>query len=58
MVMTRYASYLLDRSGPEDATYISSHLYDAKKLMSPGSVLKSDLEYVAHNWNKDSFDLW
>ncbi|KAL7416618.1 Six-hairpin glycosidase-like protein [Mrakia frigida] len=58
MVMTRYASYLLDRSAPEDETYITSHLYDATKLMSPGSVLKSDLEYVAHNWNKDSFDLW
>jgi glucoamylase len=23
-----------------------------------GSILKSDLEYVAHNWNKTSFDLW
>jgi hypothetical protein len=26
--------------------------------MSPRSVLKNDLEYVAHRWQEESFDLW
>ena len=58
MVISRYATYLLDRASPADKDYIASELYDSTKLASPGSVLKSDLEYVAHNWDKDGFDLW
>ncbi|KAF1919546.1 Six-hairpin glycosidase-like protein [Ampelomyces quisqualis] len=26
--------------------------------MPPNSVIKADLEYVSHNWNKSGFDLW
>jgi glucoamylase len=26
--------------------------------MPPNSVIKADLEYVSHNWNESSFDLW
>ena len=57
-MISRYAAYLLDRASPADQAYVADSMYDSTQLASPGSVLKSDLEYVAHNWNKDGFDLW
>ena len=35
---------------------IVSHLYDSK--LPTQSLIKTDLEYVAHHWNQNSFDLW
>ncbi len=35
---------------------IVSRLYDSK--LPTQSLIKTDLEYVAHHWNQASFDLW
>lgn len=58
MVVSRYADYLLQRKEEFDAIYINENLYNPKTVMAKGSILKSDLEYTAHNWQFDSFDLW
>jgi glucoamylase len=40
----------------------NNHSYVIKKLYAPlipaNTVIKKDLEYVAHNWTAHSFDLW
>ncbi|CED83661.1 glucoamylase [Phaffia rhodozyma] len=58
MVVSQYAEYLLDRKEPFDSTYINENIYNPKTVMAKGSILKSDLEYTAHNWHRNSFDLW
>lgn len=37
-----------------EAAYVSSNLYNADFK----SLIKADLEYVAQNWRRPSFDLW
>lgn len=41
---------------PSDGKGQYSNLYQA--AMPPNSVIKADLEYVAHNWQSSGFDLW
>ncbi|SAM84642.1 related to Glucoamylase precursor [Ustilago bromivora] len=36
--------------------FTTSTLYQAN--LNGGSIIKNDLEYVAHNWQSSSFDLW
>ena len=43
------------RIGLTDA-FTTGTLY--KSDLNGGSVIKSDLEYVAHHWNDNGFDLW
>ncbi|TKY89716.1 hypothetical protein EX895_001501 [Sporisorium graminicola] len=43
------------RIGLGDA-FVTSTLYKAD--LSAGSLIKTDLEYVAHHWQDSSFDLW
>lgn len=43
------------RIGLSDA-YVTGTLY--KSDLSAGSLIKTDLEYVAHHWQDTSFDLW
>jgi glucoamylase len=37
-------------------SYVRAKLYDGK--IPANSVIKRDLEYVAHHWQEPSFDLW
>jgi glucoamylase len=37
-------------------SYVKEKLYDGK--LPSNSLIKKDLEYVAHNWRSPSFDLW
>ncbi|WVF68423.1 hypothetical protein IAT40_003188 [Kwoniella sp. CBS 6097] len=53
-----YAHYLLDRGYPPDEQYIRDNIYDPNKIVSPGKVVKNDLEEVAQFWAEASFDLW
>ncbi|RUP42781.1 glucoamylase [Jimgerdemannia flammicorona] len=39
-----------------DVAYVKSKLYDS--ALPTYSVIKADLEYVAHNWQSTCFDLW
>jgi glucoamylase len=49
-------------------TFIQNHLKQGGKIHDlhhlynpnypPDSIIKKDLEYIAHNYNKQSFDLW
>jgi len=52
--LMRFATFLLD-NGEED--YVKQVLYKTGNLDDPG-VIKKDLEFVAHHWQDDSFDLW
>jgi glucoamylase len=51
--MTSWAEDLLKTNGTD---YVLANLYIAD--ISKHSVIKSDLEFIAHNWQPDSFDLW
>jgi glucoamylase len=51
--LIRFAHRLLDQ-GAE--TYVRSRLYDGR--IPSESVIKADLEFVAHHWREPSFDLW
>lgn len=52
-VLTRWAQHLL-MEGEE--AYVRGVLYDSK--LPSFSVIKTDLEFVAHHWWASSFDLW
>jgi glucoamylase len=51
--LIRYAKILLAEGKSE---FVRSRLYDGK--IPAHSVIKSDLEFVAHHWRDLSFDLW
>lgn len=36
--------------------WVQNHLYDGR--LPSQTVIKKDLEYVAHHWNQSGFDLW
>lgn len=52
-VLTRWAQHLL---GEGEEAYVRSVLYDGK--LPSFSVIKTDLEFVAHNWRSPCVDLW
>ncbi len=54
LVLTRWAKHLL-QDGRED--YVRAVLYDGR-YPNTYSVIKADLEFVAHNWQSPCFDLW
>lgn len=53
LVLTRYAKTLLQAN---QWSYVRSKLYDAQ--IPARTVIKADLEYVAHGWREANFDLW
>lgn len=53
MSMIKLSHYLLNQ-GRED--FVRQSLYDGK--LHGQSIVKKDLEYVAHNWQNRCFDLW
>ncbi|GAA98042.1 glycoside hydrolase family 15 protein [Mixia osmundae IAM 14324] len=61
-VMTAVAHHLLNRpvhnnsNSGLDVDYVKEKLYDGK--FPSQSLIKADLEYVAHYWQSVGFDLW
>lgn len=53
ITLGRYANLLISQGQRE---YVTSHLYDGK--IPTQSVIKADLEYIAHHWQKVDCDLW
>lgn len=53
LTLIRFAESLL-KDGRKD--YVKAELYQAK--YPADSVIKADLEYVAHHWREKSFDPW
>lgn len=53
LTLTKWAQDLLNRG---EAAYVQNSLYDGK--LPSTSVIKRDLEYVAHHWSEPCFDLW
>ena len=53
ITMIKFARILFSE-GNQD--YVLKHLYHG--VLPADSVIKKDLEYVAHHWNEHSFDLW
>ncbi|BFZ55495.1 glycoside hydrolase 15 protein [Savitreella phatthalungensis] len=51
----KYLTNYLAGSGSKDQNFINK-LYQGD--LSKQSIIKSDLEYVAHHWQDQSFDLW
>ncbi len=54
LTLTKFANYLLDRG--QDVQFVTRELYDSK--VPTGSVIKTDLEFVAHNWRAINCDIW
>ncbi|HRD69102.1 MAG TPA: glycoside hydrolase family 15 protein [Legionella sp.] len=54
-VLIRFAHQLLDQ---HETNYVTTHLY--RGVMDPSTMgaIKMDLEYIAHHWQDDNFDLW
>ena len=52
----RYAEALRQRNNETDRVFIESTLYAAE--IPATTLIKRDLEYVAHHWRDPSFDLW
>ncbi|KAJ3085682.1 glycoside hydrolase 15 protein [Quaeritorhiza haematococci] len=52
--LVRFANAFLEKGG--DINVIREKLYDA--VLPTNSVVKVDLEYVAHHWQDQNFDLW
>jgi glucoamylase len=54
-VLVRFAQQLLDQN---EASYVQNNLYNNSLDPQSMSVIKTDLEYTAHHWNDENFDLW
>jgi glucoamylase len=54
--LCRLANLLLDNGRPDLVNLVKSKLYDS--VLPTNSLIKSDLEYVSHNWNLTCVDLW
>jgi glucoamylase len=55
LTLIRFANALLDRG---EEAYVRQHLYDSAGPGRSRSVIKNDLEFVAHYWEVSNFDLW
>jgi glucoamylase len=53
LVLTYFANYLLDNGETE---FVRKHLYGGEWPAS--TVIKRDLEYISHEWQTPSFDIW
>jgi glucoamylase len=56
LTFIRLANILLDGGDPQTAALVKSTFYDA--VLPTNSLIKRDLEYVSHNWQRTCFDLW
>jgi glucoamylase len=56
VTLIRFANQLLSENDATKAAYVRQSLYDGQ--LPSNSVIKNDLEYVAHHWQDPSFDLW
>ncbi|SIO26811.1 Astacin (Peptidase family M12A) [Singulisphaera sp. GP187] len=54
--LCRLAHMLLDRGDDDLTNFVKTKLYDGR--LPSNSVIKRDLEYVSHNWQRPSVDLW
>ncbi len=56
VTFTRLANFLLDSGAADKVQLVKIKLYDS--VLPTSSLIKRDLEYVSHNWQKTCFDLW
>ncbi|KAK4047879.1 hypothetical protein OIO90_006040 [Microbotryomycetes sp. JL221] len=56
LTLTTFARELLKSGSDEDNQFVKTVLYDG--ALPTESVIKADLEYIAHNWRQPGFDLW
>lgn len=56
LTLTRFARHLLGDGQSSGQNYVRSKLYRSR--LPADTVIKRDLEYVAHRWREASFDLW
>jgi glucoamylase len=56
LVFIRLANNLLDQGQVDQVTLVKTKLYQS--TFPNSSLVKRDLEYVSHNWQNTSFDLW
>jgi len=56
LVLTRLAQAFLDGGQAGQVAFVKSKLYDS--ALPTSSVIKSDLEYISHNWQNKCFDPW
>ena len=54
--LCRLANMLLDDGRPDLVTLVRTKLYDS--VLPTQSLIKTDLEYVSHNWSYPCVDLW
>lgn len=54
LALTRMAFILLK----EDEDYVKTHLYRGGLEPSQMGAIKLDLEYIAHHWQDENYDLW
>jgi len=54
-VLIRFANQLLDA---HDTNYVTMHLYHGGLDPEKMGAIKMDLEYTAHHWQNENFDLW
>lgn len=55
LALTRFAFRLLE---DKESDYVRKNLYASSMDTREMGVVKRDLEYVAHHWRDDNFDLW
>ena len=53
LTLSRFANLLLDQG---DGGFVHNELYDG--AIPTSSVVKADLEFVAHHWRETSCDIW
>ncbi|KAM0790789.1 hypothetical protein ACM66B_004637 [Microbotryomycetes sp. NB124-2] len=56
ITMISFARHLLETGSDEDKQFVRDVLYDGR--LPTESVIKGDLEYVAHHWFEPGCDLW
>lgn len=55
LALTRFALKLIEDN---ESDFVRKQLYTASMDSKEMGVIKRDLEYVAHHWRDDNFDLW
>lgn len=55
LTLIRFAKELLKE---KQIDYVKEHLYSASLEPVSMGVIKKDLEYTAHHWQEENFDLW
>lgn len=55
LALTRFALRLIE---DKESDFVRKQLYAASMDRKDMGIIKRDLEYVAHHWRDDNFDLW